>query len=1544
MKNPLRLLVSMLMHGHPGLLPVLLLVAVCSAQTLAETPLPKMSAQGPAQKSIRNLKPHGDNLKSPQWQATFKSAFNDKGLRRKVSALTPQMRQSGFNTPAAADVPGLYGFVNYSELWADEIVSRSGVYDIPAPSGQEYGLKFYFDHTASAGVVRDGIYYVCWSQSISYGTTTYYFVYYEGYDLATVDPDNAPLDQARYYYTIDVIATAMTLDSSTGSIYAIATDTGGTDQFLTLLDLREEKNDFTVTRLGNLPGKWRTLACDRYGQLYGIRYYTTYDSSTDTDIVTNSELYKIDKTTGETTLVGDTGVAPQFDSDAAIDTNSGRMFWVVCPLNENSYVAEVDLSTGKATPLYSLPGDPLIKGLTVNAPEAFDKAPSAVTDASVTFERGSLSGVAEFTAPTTYFDGSPATGGGNLTATVIANGEPIATKEVTFGQQVSMDITVPCAGSYNFDITVENSEGISPKTSVKDVYVGNGIPAAPAPVLSYADGTMTLTWDAVVASADGGYIDPAQVTYDVTRFPDDVAVASGISATTFTEQLDEPEDVISYYYTVTANYAGLASAPGKSGTVMLGCQRAPFHADFNGSLNQFTVVNTNGGPTWERQESWVSGLTGHGDYMRINTMFDQSDDWLLTPPLYLEEGKAYKLRFFVVTSDENDERLEVKMGNGRKTDELTTVVLEPTTMRYDRGAEIERSIVATATGIYTIGFHAISDAGSFYLAIDDVDISEPYSAGVPSAVTGFKATAGENGALSAHISLTAPATALDGSKLESLDKIIVYRDGRQVKSFSWPQPGETLAFTDYLDAEGAYEYSAVAINADGQSDAVTASVFVGDGVPTAPANVKFVRTANPGEVTISWDPVTENTLGQTLDTDNVVYNLYTTDGYILSPLAEKVSGSSYTYLAVPEGEQRFMQYAVEPVAKSGTTGRPEFSNLDAVGTPYDSLHESGEARYAMSTSSQGGMWIRTNPTELGIPSQDGDDIVFALAGGTIDDAGKLSTGLVSLAAMTKPGITLYIYSMGEEDANELNVYVTDADTGETSVVEQITNNRLAAPHAWNKVMIPLDAFAGKTITMTFEGILRHFEWLFIDNFSIDNLIDNDLAVSSISAPQYATAGASFPVTVTVRNEGMKEATGYKVNILSGEDTLAVCDGEDIASNTAIDYTIDVAMDIFASEPVRIYAKVEYAADEVPGNNVSSEVAIAPTQSHLPAPANLKALLEGADATLTWEKPDYENGVPTRFTEDFETAESWSHEFGTWQFVDVDQSPVGAIVGFTTPGIDYAIDNSSFYIFDTDYEMSDASFFTHSGTKMLASLFRWDNQQVDDWAVSPLLDGAGQTISFFARSYDPTYPETVEVYYTTSESGTFNKDEYEKCATFANIPGTFTEYTADVPDGARRFAIRSCAKGAYLLLIDDISFYPADSRMQVEFIGYDLYRDGVKLNSSPLTGLQYVDSNVPTGVEHTYVAYAIYDKGASAPSNAASLMPSGIAGTAPGNVSIKTGDGRITVSGAAGKRVCIYTVDGKTVYNGTAPEVLTVPAGKGVYIVSAADKTGKVMVK
>lgn len=193
--------------------------------------------------------------------------------------------------------------------------------------------------------------------------------------------------------------------------------------------------------------------------------------------------------------------------------------------------------------------------------------------------------------------------------------------------------------------------------------------------------------------------------------------------------------------------------------------------------------------------------------------------------------------------------------------------------------------------------------------------------------------------------------------------------------------------------------------------------------------------------------------------------------------------------------------------------------------------------------------------------------------------------------------------------------------------------------------------------------------------------------------------------------------------------------------------------------------------------------------------------------------------------DFEDGTPWSQDFGTWTFVDIDESPIGGFQNHVLPGFQSGETTASFFVFDTSLDWCDQSFNAYSGTKYLATMFRYDGGVIDDWAISPLLSGESQTVSFMAKSYSAESPEKIQLFYSRKDKEI--SDFIQFGIPDIIVPNEWTEYSFDIPAGANYFAIRSCASDSFMLMLDDVSVESNSNQknnydLEVESISAPLY--------------------------------------------------------------------------------------------------------------------------
>ncbi|MDE6395948.1 MAG: hypothetical protein K2K84_01595, partial [Muribaculaceae bacterium] len=372
----------------------------------------------------------------------LRTSLNSKALTS-ASAKALSVKGAGGNI-------NLVGNVVYSQNL------KNGFYTIPVTSGNTLeplnNSSSALPETNFGAVAIDGVYYVAWQYDF-FGMMLINYI--DSYDMATWQR----LDHKEIKGT-GMFATDVSLDPVSGKVYGCYINDEGDGYVFGMADY------INCTRTGIVPlsTAWNGVAFDGSGNLFAIDM--------------NGDLLQVDKGTGATTKIGSTGIVPKYQSSAVIDPKSGRMFWSVFGEDQTGRFYEVDKTNAKATLLYQFPGNEEVCGLVVIAPEAEDYAPAAVTNASLSFSGGSLSGSVDFTAPTTYFCGeTPSDNTLLINYRVLANDTEVATGTCHYGEAVKAPVSLTEAGQYEFSIAVSNNEGSSPFVKLEG-YIGADTPKA----------------------------------------------------------------------------------------------------------------------------------------------------------------------------------------------------------------------------------------------------------------------------------------------------------------------------------------------------------------------------------------------------------------------------------------------------------------------------------------------------------------------------------------------------------------------------------------------------------------------------------------------------------------------------------------------------------------------------------------------------------------------------------------------------------------------------------------------------------------------------------------------------------------------------------------------------------------------------------------------------------------------------------------------------------------------------------------------------------
>lgn len=1271
------------------------------------------------------------------------------------------------------------------------------------------------------------------------------------------------------------------------------------------------------------------VGCDADGQFYGV--------------TVGGDFVRINKHTGEFQTISHANIPYEYMAGGCVDTAHGKFLVSYNTSGDGAGIYEIDLATGAASRAVDFQKDVVAVGLYV-APAAADEKSPAAPALTVSAPEGTMTVMYTVAIPDMLRDGTPVTG--DLGYTLWADGEAVAEGTAPAGTTVTGQIVASKSGMTDFVAQVSNAAGKSPRVR-QTIYVGKGLPSVPGNVTaSWADGKMKITWDAVTESMDGGYLDPAAVTYTVSEGAD--VIASGLTAPEYEFDFPSPEVRSSHSYDVVAEYGGKTSGVAASNVVWVGAYAAPFETQFN----TYTVLDDYGYTIVDANEDgkvWSMRGFAKGVFLPYNSS-KPADDWLIAPPVKMEAGKVYPVTIVAhAESNYDQERLEVKAGRGVTPEAMTFEVIAPVEVMNlsDNPHTFTGFVVPDADGEYNIGVHGISDAYKYWLTVLSLSVGEGVDADAPVAVDQLTLVPEPSGLTTLSGSFRLPVKTISGGDVTSSSVNAEVRCGDRIVATLSGAPGAVVKFDDTLPEKGTYTYTVTPSIGEITGVSASASVFVGPYAAASPESATVVETAEAGSVTVSWAPVTTDVNGNALDAANVSYMVYTIDEdmNLVAVFESNVTGESVTFKAVADAsKQQFVQYAVKAFNRDAVSENAATTAMVPVGQGYAlPVVYSGSAELSyqiINTNAQGrGFWDVYSPENL----EDAPDPVasfdyFGCYAGSSEAYGDLSTGKIDLTSASRPELSFYTYCLNDGDENFVEVFVV-AD-GQTERLGSALHSAMQ-PGKWTKVRYSLQAYAGKNIQVMVRAVTKTMAYTFVDEIAVKETPDKDLAAISISAPATVKAGEKFDINVDVANWGYETAAGFQVNLYRDGDLMETRDIASLEPDGLMTVVFNDVLSYFDAAGEALYsAEVVFDGDKDITNNATEEIAVSRPVSSMPAVTDLAGEPTEAGNKLTWSV--YETGElqGTEITEDFEGATPWAHEFGDWTFLDVDQKPVSDFYPVTFPGIVSGVTKSSFFVFNREESMpGNTSLAGHSGEQYLVALYNANREDNDDWAISPRLSGEAQTISFYAQSYSQAHPESIEILYTTKDS--FDPADYIEIDSDGAVPDTWTKYEYDLPAGTLHFAIRYVSNDTYMLMVDDVTFTPDPYLSVPTLVGYDIYRDGVKINDSPVTGGEYLDTEAFDG-SHTYHVVAKYAEGDSELSNAVTLDRSGVDSALAASLYVGVEGRDIVVIGAGDQPVAVVSVDGKVLRRVTGDLRLTVTPA--VYLVTVGNNTFKLLVR
>lgn len=1451
----------------------------------------------------------------------------------------------------------LYGMIADNSSNEGPFVGWYGVVEIN--SNGAHSIVKELDYKPFAGCYFDGNYL-----AISYpeGTTAYTF-YDSDWNVT-----------GRISYTLNsknTLPYAMTYDPTTSTIYCCVFESStqwGFDKEKLEQFGRINFNDAgepVVVINSELPTHMRALAADKDGNITGIGL--------------DGMLYDINKFTGEATAtVAVTGLegedpwgeyAPIFIShgreSAVYDWETGYIYFAYTEGEFwDPFIARIDPKTGKAETVASLGYDGCVNydvftGLYFKQQTKSDKVvPSAASDLTVEPVGTDLQAKVTFKAPTTDSNGDDLSG--NLTWRISNGNDDLANGTTTPGATVTTTVDVAQGGSSHFVVYIGQNDGESAAVNTT-VFIGPDTPVIDsAPTTRVNGNRVTISWRQPYALNKGNL---GALSYKITRMPDDVVVAESCTALSYVDNI-ESDIKRCYYYTVEPKAGPVTGEAVTSRSVYVGTYlELPWVDSFTDAnlFLQYPVIDNN-----KDNNIWEINTNSSHECAYYASNDNDADDYLLIGPFKMNSGNNYT---FKMTAGGHNIRERVAVYVGTDPDDVSsfdTELLAPTDIIASKGyLSVNRSFQPKTDGIYYFGIQACTPSNSQYLYIYDVSVSVA-DKGAPAA----PAVDAIPGATTATLKITLPTKNIDGTTTSGLNLVKIIRDNNQIGTISEGlTPGTVVEYTDTDNVtRGNHTYEVVVSNAVGDGSPAQTILFRGLDFPGTPRNLRIWEDLDKtGLMHITYDHPERGYNGGYIDPNNITYSL----NYLImgssSGEIELGSGTTHTF-QIPGNitSQDVFGGSIYGINGAGSV-RSSWATAIATFGPAIPLpiHESWPGQGQQSGIWTGQIVVSGDKTDnsywnicdgsyTSFKPQDGDTGMMLFVANQENSRRRFLTPRFTLEGTTNPTLVFYYYYTDKLTSFKVQAYEDDKPIADVQDIDIAPANR----GKWIRASIPLKQYLGcKYLQLGFTAYgTTGEEVMALDNVTISDLRAHNLSVVDYAGPSKININEVGTFVASIRNNGTDTAPAgsYKIHLYKNGNIVCSTDGIALAPDTEAMAVLRDTPSVVDPGSSTYYIAVEYAPDQYSADDQSIHKVVRIVTPDYPTVTDL-AGEEANGVTLTWSDPSTADMPGTPTTESFETYEDFTiSDIGDWSVYDADGKAT-VIMAQTTGVVEFPhfSEPMAWIVFDPDKaNVLGNAWFARTGKKMLVAFQACiDNSRLtasEDWLISPELNGARQVITFYGRTGMKGYsPESFDFMVSSTGNQPADFTALAKDQLMGYDDTEWPEYAFTVPEGTRYFAIVHKSFNKFAMLIDDITYIPAGSSpISLDLMGFNVYRDGKRLNSEPVVENEYVDNTVEARKQYTYHVSTVWDQGEAPLSNPVTIeVTTGITGVTTCTLVVTPLQGAVRIEGGEGQLVEIFTPAGMRVATATVNGTVEIPVGNaGIYIVKAGSTAEKVVVR
>lgn len=650
------------------------------------------------------------------------------------------------------------------------------------------------------------------------------------------------------------------------------------------------------------------------------------------------------------------------------------------------------------------------------------------------------------------------------------------------------------------------------------------------------------------------------------------------------------------------------------------------------SINDFTIFhNGSGTKDWE----YRSGYLQFWDFS-----YTDVEAWAITPGITLEAAKTYQLSFSTKNSSSSStHHLYVYLETTNNKDDITIEGKEYLWYEKINGSSEQNKkvkFVVPTTGTYYIGFvdkETISDRNNIIL--DNIKVEEVVEA--PVAVTGLTATAAENGAMSAILTWTNPATTDMGNALGEISKIEVYRGTTSYKTelvytltdSQYLTPGAEISFTDEaVESRGVNYYEVVVYAGEGTSPVVSVkSPWIGP--DSSLKALGTVKASVNGENNVVLDfAIPEGSNGAYVNPADVAFKI------------ERKLSSSYSYTVIDaayNGALPYIDTTAEPfniytyrvsTIYNGSTGTAKTSNdvtVAGVATvPYKQGFDDKNT-FSFFTTFNGGSGLTSKWTYYSYSiryyngGRYGDNSADAW---TITPKISLEAGKVY-----RLNYDAWISTAGEANYKDLFVTIGTEPTAEAQTVlneenATVSNLSSATDEKTRSIIIKVTEDNDYNIGFHVYG-QTSTAYIYLDNISLEEIVEVPAAVADLTVTP--DAGAQLEALVAWTNPTLTNAGGELAEITKAEllrDGVVIYTKDNPIAGDKETYTDN---DAALTAGNHTYTVLTYIGENA--SEASNEATVWIGPDDLKAVENAKAELaeDGASVTVSFDALDPATG-------------------------------------------------------------------------------------------------------------------------------------------------------------------------------------------------------------------------------------------------------------------------------------------------------------------------------